>query len=711
MRPRLLACLLATVCLTGTAAWAQSTISEVLETPGTDLRNAARRQNAVAQIQALQSARLQAARTRARQMGLPLRVVHPGGRVLEIADFDGNDPVYYTTHNANAAISTGANLLQAPPYSMNAAGLTVGIWDAGAVRSTHQELTGRVALLDGASLVDHSTHVGGTIGAVGVQAAAKGMAPAVSLDSYEWTSDKSEQTSRGASYPGEAGKIYLSNHSYGYVSGWNYTGLASPKWNWYGSGTTSASIEPDFGKYETNARDSDSMAFSLPYYLIVRSAGNDRADNPVAGDPVSLTTSTTSAVSYDPASHPAGDGVYRGNGYDTISYDAIAKNVLTIGSVGDAVSGGTRSLTGAYMSYYSSWGPTDDGRIKPDLVANGENLYSTISTNDTAYDTMRGTSMATPNTTGSAALLLNWWQTLFPGHALRASTLKALLIQTADDLGTAGPDYQFGWGLVNVKAAADLVQNYQSSPGTRRVIEDSVSTTTTSRTYSFTWDGSSPIRATLCWTDPAGTATTTSDLRTARLVNNLDLTITGPTGTVYQPWVMPFVGDWTNAALSAAATTGVNNTDNVEQVYVSSPTNAGQYAVTVKYSGTLTNSLQNFSLVLSGGVSNAAAAAPTVATMSPDSGTSGTQTLTLTGSGFLLGANVKLTQSGQPDVPCTGQEIKSDSAIVRVDITGMAPGSWNAVLTNPDGQSDTLVSAFTIASALLSEDFESGATG
>ncbi len=691
-------------------AVAQTSISDTLSAPGVDLRDAPQRERAQGQVGTIMADRHAAARAKALQMGLPVRTVHPNGRVVEIADFVGDRPLYFTTHNVNAAISSGANLLRLAPYSVSGSGLTVGVWDGGGARTTHQEFGTRVTIKDGAALVDHSTHVAGTIGAVGVDSLAKGMAPSVNIDSYEWTSDKSEMTGRGASYPGEAGKIYLSNHSYGIVSGWYYTGLASPRWAWYGNGTTSTSFEPDFGKYETNARDTDSLAFSLPYYLIMRSAGNERVDNPAAGDPVSLTTSTTSAVTYDAAVHPTGDGTYR-NGYDTISYDAIAKNVVTVGSVGDAVSGSTRSLSGAYMSSYSSWGPTDDGRIKPDLVANGEYLYSTLSTANNAYGYMSGTSMATPSATGSAALVVNYWNTLCPGHALRASTLKGLLIHTADDLGTSGPDYQFGWGLINVQAAADVLQAYKTSAGTRRVVEDRLTTTKTTSSYNFTWNGSSAIRATLCWTDPAGAFTTSTDLRTARLVNNLDLKITGPTGIVYSPWVMPFVGDWTNAKLSAAAVTGVNNTDNVERVDIATPTNAGAYTVTVTYTGTLTNSAQNFSVLLSGGTATATASAPVATVISPNAGTVDTMTLNLTGSGFQLGANVKLTKSGQAEVVASNQEIRSDNATFRVNVNGMASGLWNVVLTNPDGQSTTLPTSFSIAGALWQDNLEAGASG
>ena len=171
-------------------AWGQSSVAEVLDTPGLDLRVAGQREAAAGRVQAFLDARRQAARAKAQQRGLPWQATLPNGRRVELTDFVGNKPLYFTTHNANAAISTGANLLNVPPYSVNGSGVTVGVWDGGGVRATHQELTGRVTIKDGASLLDHSTHVAGTIGAAGIQPAAKGMAPAVVIDSYEWTNDK-----------------------------------------------------------------------------------------------------------------------------------------------------------------------------------------------------------------------------------------------------------------------------------------------------------------------------------------------------------------------------------------------------------------------------------------------------------------------------------------------------------------------------------------
>ena len=83
-------------------------------------------------------------------------------------------------------------------------------------------------------------------------------------------------------------------------------------------------------------------------------------------------------------------------------------------------------------------------------------------------------------------------------------------------------------------------------------------------------------------------------------MNNLNLKLIAPNGTQYFPFVMPFVGQWTVASMSQNATTGINNVDNVEQVLVAKPGQAGSWQVVVSYSGPLANSLQNFGLILSG---------------------------------------------------------------------------------------------------------------
>ena len=277
------------------------------------------------------------------------------------------------------------------------------------------------------------------------------------------------------------------------------------------------------------------------------SAGNERSNNPCDRG-----FSSRWAGSSRPTTQrftPPGDGVYRG-GFENVGDKAVAKNVVTIGAVTDAVTSGARDVTKANVTSFTSWGPTDDGRIKPDLVANGDGLYSS------------GATAAIPRITPPAAqacrrrtpraqrrLLIQHYGNAFPGSAMRASTLKGLLIHTADDRGNPGPDYKYGWGLVNGRAAADLVSDHAANPTKIRLSEGAVTTASTMVTHTFTWDGVSPIRATLSWTDPEGPSTSTSDLRTSRLVNNLNMKIVAPGGAEYLPYVMPFVGTWTQASM------------------------------------------------------------------------------------------------------------------------------------------------------------------
>ena len=223
--------------------------------------------------------------------------------------------------------------------------------------------------------------------------------------------------------------------------------------------------------------------------------------------------------------------------------------------------------------------------------------------------------MSSPNATGSAALVVDQYKRLF-NSAMRASTLKGLLIHTATDIGNPGPDYKYGWGLVDTRKAVDLIRDHHANPGKTRIIEDQVTTSATTRTYSFLWDGGSPLRATMCWTDPAGTSTTAHDSRTARLVNNLNLKLIAPNGTEYFPYVMPFVGTWTVASMDQNATTGINNTDNIETVNIQNPGQTGGWQAVVSYTGALANNSQAYGLVLSG-----TADAPNIVNlMSPNGG-------------------------------------------------------------------------------------------
>ncbi len=671
------------------------------------------RRESVAAIRAWQAEQRRVGEVRAHELNLPLRRERLDGTVKEIAGVDAiGNPVYYVTHNDRAAISTGADRLHAATYGLSGSPIVIGMWDGGAGRSTHREFEGgRMVIMDGAAPIAHATHVGGTLAAAGVTAQAKGMAYAARVDSYDWNQDKAEMTARAATGPDDPDALFLSNHSYGYITGWFRTGGSNPAYIWYGSGSTANDSDPRFGQYNTVARDSDAIAYNAPYYLMFRSAGNDRTDNPTAGQTVQLSPSSTATVTYDPTQHPAGDGVYRG-GYDTISFDAVAKNVITIGSVSDAVTAGLRDPTVATVSSFSSWGPTDDGRIKPDLVANGESLYSTLNGGDASYGTFSGTSMSAPNATGTAALLVALYRQYFPGGAMRASTLKGLLIHTADDLGTRGPNYAYGWGLLNGTAAANLVIDHAGHPEKLRMQEDLITSADNARQYAFVWDGITPIRATLSWTDPPGTATTSTDLRSPRLRNNLDLHVTGPDGTLFRPYVMPFIGSWTQASMAKAATNGVNNTDTVEQVYIASPAAPGVYYAVVSYQGTLTDGQQAFALLLDG-ASGEEPPPPALAilSVSPTSAfATGITTLTLTGMALDRATALRLTRDGLPDIPAVNLRMTGDQLVGEVDLQGASPGVWNVVARNDEDVAQ-LDDALTIRGALWAENFDGTVTG
>ena len=240
---------------------------------------------------------------------------------------------------------------------LNGAGVKLGMWDGGPVRASHQDLTlARVNISDAGTTSDHATHVAGTMigdgaaGAGGGDANAEGMAPGVpTLQSYDFYGDVPDEMVTAATTQ----EIVASNHSWGYVAGRNRLCPAG----WCG--------EEKFGEYEAHARAWDEVVRSTGL-IIVKSAGNDRNDCGAQAGDVDNCDGTLAA-----------DGEY----YDNIAFMGTAKNVVTIGAIGD---------DGTTITSFSSSGPADDGRIKPDVVANGVGLLSTCSTSDTEYCEMSG---------------------------------------------------------------------------------------------------------------------------------------------------------------------------------------------------------------------------------------------------------------------------------------------------------------------------------
>ncbi len=525
---------------------------------------------------------------------LPMRVTMPAlegaepfaPQTLWLVDVDSEgQPQYHVDQNVAAAISTQAKNLNLGFLELDGNNEIVAIWESGTTMPTHQEFQlpeggSRVTVMDGGATSDHATHVGGTIAAAGVDPAARGMAPLLRLETWDSTSSQSEATANMASSATDLSNPSISNHSYGSIAGWHFrTSTATPvnrAWHW--GGTITSNQHDLFGRYTKYTQRWDELAYRNQAYLPIRSAGNDRNNNPADGDTVYYrdTNSQWTSDTYDINNDPAGDGLYRA-GFDTIPNNAIGKNILTVGAASDAViEGDLRDPKAATPTGFTGYGPADDGRIKPDVVANGHLLYSSISTDIDHYDRYSGTSMSTPNVTGTAALLQQLARTrLNPSRRLYADELKGLLIHTADDLLNPGPDYSVGWGQVNGASAAHLLRSFGSDNvafySQTLPLEDS------DEFIEFDFDlevkGEVDLKVTLCWVDPAGEAQA-GDSTTPVLVHDLDLRIFGPDDDVY----LPFVLDPENPA--DPATRGDNVLDNVEQV-IAERVGTGTYRIRV----------------------------------------------------------------------------------------------------------------------------------
>jgi hypothetical protein len=510
-------------------------------------------------------------------------------------------PKYLTTHgNTPAQATTGTNQVQPGGVTgLNLSGSSVflndklAMWDGGWVYRAHQEFAGKtISLKDTATTADHSTHVAGVMLSKGTYALAQGMAFNMNtLWSYDFNNDLAEM-SRAAS------GLLLSNHSYGDVAGWDYN-QNQARWEWYGlPGDT---VDYSFGFYDSRATSYDKIAYNAPYYLIVASSGNNRA---YAGPAVGATyygyTSRTNPTIINKGPRPA--TISSNTGYDIIPTTATSKNILTVGAI-NPIPNGPSGSADIKIASFSSIGPTDDGRIKPDVVADGVGVLSTASSSATAYSALDGTSFAAPNVTGSLLLLQEYYAQKNGGAFMRAATLKGLACHTAIDAGNAGPDYIYGWGLLSMPKATQVI----TDNNIKSLIKENTLPQGQNQTVTVLASGSGPLVATIVWTDPQGTATADGVInnRTPKLVNDLDLRITDGT-TVSAPWILDFLNP------SVAATRGDNIRDNVEQIYIANATPGKSYAIVISHKGTLQSGSQPYSLIVTGiGGAPYCASAPT----------------------------------------------------------------------------------------------------
>lgn len=523
----------------------------------------------------------------AKQKGWPTEMQLPNGGIMLLTGVTPHGYPEYTATDSNvgAAATTGANQLWPNgPLALNLTGSSnflrdkLALWDGGRVRATHVELTNRVVVMDNAgSNDDHATHVAGTMIAAGVNAVARGMAyQAPNIHSYDFNSDNAEMSFA-------AGNYILSNHSYGAIAGWRNNNGTWEFWGDFGE-----TEDYKFGFYDSKSRVWDSIAFAAPYYLIVKSAGNNRNQNGPAPGTNFRRFDANGQMS--PAPAPYDGSLSRNDSYGIISTYGNAKNILTVAAV-NIISDGYTNPSDVQISAFSSWGPSDDGRIKPEIAAAGVGLTSPTAASDNAYGTLSGTSMSAPNTTGSLLLLQEYYHRETQ-QFMRSATLRGLAIHTANEAGsTPGPDYVYGFGLLNAARAAEVIRGRNQH---HRILEQTLAQGQT-YTLQVVASGTGPLVATLCWTDPPAISNFETRLNdtTPKLINDLDIRIKRG-NEVYAPWILNRQSPW------LPATTGDNRLDNVEKIEINNAIPGETYTIEITHKGNLQNNQQAYSLILSG---------------------------------------------------------------------------------------------------------------
>ncbi len=520
---------------------------------------------------------------------IPLIYINEKGNIVQFDGYAPNGCPEFKSESNNTNLAASIATDKVWPGGGSGFALTgnsmskLGMWDGGAPRISHREFVGRISLMDTASagISGHSTAVAGILMASGITSTAKGMAYETNLKGWDFYNDRQEMAIG-------APNLLVSNHSYVNQAAWVYSGGFQ---YWLGDTALSMTKDWKFGYYDMRTKQFDSIAFLNPNYLIVKAAGNDRG-NGVAPSTLHYYWSGSAWV----ASTTTRDSV---GPYDAIVTYGNSKNILTVGAV-NTIPGGYSGPSSVVMTSFSGWGPTDDGRIKPDIVSPALTNSTTSSSNDSAYGGFgSSTSCCTPVITGSLLLLQQHYFNLKNSY-MKSATLKALAINTTDAPKiTLGPNYESGWGLMNTNRAAQLI-----SDSLNNIIAENNLLNNDSVLIFVYSKGLTPIKATICWTDKEHSiAPYQNDPTTLMLINDLDMRITKVSNSqLYQPYVL------NPASPATAATTGDNFRDNVEQIYISTPV-SGLYQIKIKHKVTLNTSAnpQKFSLVLSG-----AYASPTI---------------------------------------------------------------------------------------------------
>lgn len=383
--------------------------------------------------------------------------------------------------------------------NLNGKRVTIGIGDNADI-STHIDFSGRLISRTPWIPGDHGTHVSGTAAGAGIiNVKYKGMAPKATIINQFF----SDVITNAPTYITDNNMV-LSNNSY-----------------------YSAEDDcPGEGVYDVLSNYIDHQTRQYKQLMHVVAAGND---------------GTLSCAAF-----PASFGTVK-SGWQS------AKNVLTVGAMN------ARDYS---IANFSSRGPVNDGRIKPEITANGWAVVSTKANNK--YGADYGTSMAAPAVTGALSLLYERYRQLNGGNNPSAALMKTLVCNTAEDLGNPGPDYTFGFGMLEAAGAIDALEQNRYS------INTIINGGNAAQTIAIPVN-TRRLKVMLYWADTAAA----TNAATA-LVNDLDLTVNTPSAILHYPLVL----NPSPAAVNNVAVEGPDHVNNIEQVVIENPV-TGNYTINV----------------------------------------------------------------------------------------------------------------------------------